>query len=212
MNPNVEPKLAAPGAGLPKVELFIARALFRLRCWTGNQNTFSALFSRERETIRRLVSSCPSTSAATRVLIKRLPGMEDSSRNWSVWMALDHLRIVNTGLAKTIGALARGKVPPGQAGTAAVKPSPSVDASVVADYEHSCDAVLAAVAAAPNLKTNARFAHPWFGALDAREWLAMAGAHMGIHRKQIERILKGLSAATSEQARQSASSDLNRHS
>ena len=195
MHATTEPKLAAPGAGLPKVELFIARTLFRLQCWTGNQNIFTARFTRERETIRRLASSCAPSSATTRVLIKRLPGMEDSSRNWSVWMTLDHLRIVNTGLAKTIGALAKGIVPPGQASTAAVKPSPSVDASVVTNYENSCDTLLASVAAAPNLKTNARFVHPWFGALDAREWFAMAGAHMGIHRKQIEQILKGLARA-----------------
>jgi hypothetical protein len=196
MNSNVEPKLAPPGAGLPAVELFIARILFAVQRRTGNRESFNIRFVREREAIRRLADSCDAKSAATPVLIKRLPGMEDSSRHWSLWMTLDHLRIVNLGIAKTIGALAKGVVRPGQASTAAVKPSPTADASVVAGYEEACDAVLATVAAAPNLKTNARFAHPWFGPLDASGWHAMAGMHMALHRKQLEQILKGLSAAS----------------
>jgi len=194
MNSQIAPTLAPPGAGLPKIELFIARVLFRLQHWTENREASNARFTREREAIRRLVNSCASASAATPVLIKRVPGMEDSSRNWSLWMTLDHLRIVNNGIVRTIGMLAKEITPPGQASTAAVKPSPTASAPVVAEYEKSCDAVLAAVAAAPNLKTRARFTHPWFGPLDAGGWQAMAGSHMGIHRKQIELILAGLPA------------------
>jgi hypothetical protein len=118
--------------------------------------------------------------------------MEDSSRNWSVWMTLDHLRIVNSGITRTIGALTKGVVPPGKASTAAVKPNPDITSAVVAEYEAACDALLAQVAAAPDLKTAVRFPHPWFGPLDAFGWHAMAASHMGIHRVQIERIIKGL--------------------
>ncbi len=193
MNPNAEPKLAPPGAGLPKPELFIARLIFAVQSRTGNRASFNACFAQERETIRRLVDSCDATSAATRVMIDRVPGMEDSSRYWSVWMTLDHLRLVNHGIARTIDSLAKEIAPPGQASTAAVKPNPSVDASIRNAYEKSCDTVLAVVSAAPNLKTKARFAHPWFGPLDASGWHAMAGSHLSIHRKQIERILQGLS-------------------
>ena len=195
MNSNADPSLAPPGAGLPPIELFVARTLFRLLARTGNRGSFNARFTREREAIRRLADSRDATVAATRVLIKRLPGMEDSSRNWSIWMTLDHLRIVNHGIAKTIASLAKEITPPGKASIAAVKPSPGADASVVAGYENSCDALLAAVAAAPNLKTNVRFTHPWFGPLDAAGWHAMAATHLGIHRRQIEQILKKLPAA-----------------
>jgi hypothetical protein len=48
------------------------------------------------------------------------------------------------------------------------------------------------VAATPYLRTKARFAHPWFGPLDAAGWHLMAGMHLSIHRVQIERILQGL--------------------
>lgn len=63
-------------------------------------------------------------------------------------------------------------------------------ADVVAAYEESCDALLATIASIPNLKTAVRFAHPWFGPMDAFGWHALAGGHMSIHRVQIERIIK----------------------
>lgn len=192
MNSTTEPQLAPPGAGLPGPELFIARLIFGLQSRTGNRASFNARFAQERHTIHRLVDSCDAASAATRVLIARVPGLEDSSRYWSVWMTLDHLRIVNHGIANTIDSLVKEISPNRKASTAAVKPSPAVDATIRDAYEKSCDAVLAAVSAAPNLKTKACFAHPWFGPLDASGWHAMSASHMAIHRKQIERIIVGL--------------------
>lgn len=189
---EIEPVLAPPGAGLPKPELFIARLLLALRRWRGNREKFTANFQRQRAAIRGLVQCCGAEKGARRVLIPRLPGLEDSSRHWSVWMTLDHLRMVNQGIARTIGALTFGKTIDRVASTAAVKPSPDASASVVVEYEKSCEAVLAAVERAPNLKTKGRYAHPWFGSLDASGWHALAGSHMALHRGQIERILQGL--------------------
>jgi hypothetical protein len=186
-----EPKLAPPGAGLPKAELFTARLLFWLRRRSGSRESFDADFQRERDAIRALADTCDAMSGARRVLIPRVRGMEDSSRYWSVWMTLEHLRIVNGQIAKVIAALAANVELPGRASTAAVKPDPQVTSVVVVDYEASCDALLKTVADVPDLKTARRFAHPWFGPLDAAGWHALVGSHMGIHRVQIERIIKG---------------------
>jgi hypothetical protein len=185
--------LAAPGAGLPKIELLAARALFALRRMRGNRESFNADFQRERAAIHALIQSCDAESGARRVLIARVPGLEDSSRNWSVWMTPEHLRIIHTNLVRVIGALGKEVVPPGKANTAAVKPAPGITIAVISEYEKSCDDLLATVAAIPNLKTRARFAHPWFGPLDAAGWHAMAASHLAIHRQQIERILIELS-------------------
>ena len=195
MSSPTEPKLAAPGAGLPIIELLVARLLFGVRLRTGSQDSFTAQFQREREAIRALVRTCSEESGARRVLIRRPPGLEDSSRNWSVWMTLDHLRIVNQEITRVIETLTHGDRPPGRADTAAVKPSPAASGAVVAAYEQSCDALLATVAAVPQLNTVTRFIHPWFGPLNAAGWHALAAGHMGIHRVQIERILRGLSTA-----------------
>lgn len=192
MMPPDAPKLAPPGAGLPPVELLLARLFFGLHRRLGNRTSFNDRFQRERAAITALVRSCDAELGARRVLIRRPRGLEDSSRFWSVWMTLDHLRIVNDAFARVIGDLTKGAMPQGQASTAAVKPSPETTAAVVEAYEESCEGLLATVAAAPNLKTELRFAHPWFGPLDAAGWHALAGGHMGIHRVQIERILAGL--------------------
>ena len=192
MSTSTAPQLAPPGAGLPAIELWVARLLFSLTRRRGTRETFASKFEQEHAAIRALVNSCPETQRGQQILIERPRGLEDSSRNWSVWMTLDHLRITNTAVTGIISALTAGKVPPGKASTAAVKPSPAADAEVEAEFERSCEGVLAAITTAPDLKTQVRFAHPWFGPLDAFGWAAMAGTHMRVHRVQIQSIVAGL--------------------
>jgi hypothetical protein len=186
------PRLAPPGAGLPAPERLIARILFGLRRRTSDRTGSDSRFREQREAVRRLVAGLDDVSAARRILIARPRGLEDSSRYWSVWMTLDHLRIVHHEIARIIGELGKGTVPAGQASTAAVKPAAEVGREVVGAYEQSCDALLAAAAAVPELRTAVRFPHPWFGPLDAAGWHQLAAGHMGIHRVQIERIIAGL--------------------
>ncbi len=196
-----EPKLAPPGAGLPRVELLVARALFRVQVWTGSRRSFEKRFGQERERIRELIQNCDPELGARRVLIRRIAGLEDSSRNWSVWMTLDHLRIVNHSIAEVIRALVKGAMPEGTASTAAVKPSETVTADILTAYEESCDVLRRVVAQSADLNTQIRFRHPWFGPLNAYRWLVISAVHMRIHRAQIERILAGLrSEATSRPA------------
>jgi hypothetical protein len=190
-NPT-KPSLAAPGAGLPAPELWIARGLFRLKRLFGSREAFTARFEQERAAVREIISQCPVERRGEQVLIPRLRGLEDSSRFWSVWMALEHLRITNTVFAMVIKSLAHGKVPAKKASTADVKPRADLTADVEAAYEASCDAMLSSVASITDLKTAARYAHPWFGPLDAAGWHALAATHMGIHRAQIEQIVKSL--------------------
>jgi len=194
MTTDAEPKLAPPGAGLPKIELLIGQMLFGLKRLLGNRGSFDAEFAREREAVRRLLAGRSPAELSQRVLIERPRGLEDSSRYWSAYMALEHLRIVHNEMARVIGNLAREEMPAGTASTAAVKPGLGIGGEIVADFEASCDLLLRTVAAAPNLKTATRFAHPWFGPLDAHGWHALSGGHLRIHRVQIERILAGLKA------------------
>jgi len=186
------PQLAAPGAGLPAIELIIGRRLFALKRLLGSRESFTAKFEQERVAIRELVNSCATAKRAEHVLIPRLRGLEDSSRFWSVWMTLDHLRITNSVFSMVITSLAEGKVPGKRASTADVKPDPTVTGKVEDAYEESCDKLLAVVAEVSDLKTAVRYAHPWFGPLDASGWHALTGMHMGIHRAQITGILKHL--------------------
>lgn len=188
-----EPRLAPPGAGLPLPELLIARFFFRWRVRTGTPAEFTARFVAERGKIAALIREVDATRGTRRVLIERLRGLEDSSRYWSVAMTLDHLRIVNSEMARVITSLAAGQVPRDRASTAAVKPDPSVSMAVLPAYEASCDDLLAAVAHPESFSPSVKFPHPWFGPMDATAWHALSGSHMGIHRVQIKRILAGMS-------------------
>jgi hypothetical protein len=186
------PALAPPGAGLPWPELRIARLLFGLSRWSYGRDAATRKFLDEQNQIAALLNRCDPTLACERVLIPRLRGLEDSSRHWSVAMTLDHLRITNTSFVQIIRCLAGNSIPPGVASTAAVKPSADASLKVVHAYNQACSQVLEAVRENPNLKTAVKFAHPWFGPMNAEGWHLLAGMHMGIHRKQIEAILKGL--------------------
>ena len=189
MNDVTMPALDRPGAGLPKVELAVARLLFRWSRMTESPVVFRQRFLTERAQVRSLVDACPCGRRGEPVLIERVRGLEDSSRFWSVWMTLDHLRIVHTSVVGIIRTLEAGKVPAGEASTAAVKPSPAVGAEVEAAYEASCEGVLAMLNQTGECRSGVRFAHPWFGPLDARGWRALAGTHLRVHRIQLERIL-----------------------
>ena len=195
MTTQTSPTLAPPGAGLPLPELLIARLLLAMRCRSGNTKSFTARFLVEREKIRQIIISQDMSSFNKRVLIKRPLGLEDSSRDWSILMTLDHLLIVHEEFVRVIYALARETVPKGKASTAAVKPDPDVSEDIISRYEKSCDQLLTCFASVSNFKTRATFAHPWFGPMDAHAWHALAGGHMAIHRNQIERIIKGLKSS-----------------
>jgi hypothetical protein len=190
--PTTPPKLAAPGAGLPKIERFFANLMIHWKSKRTSREAATATFAQEREAILRLLATTPADQLGTPVLIKRLPGLEDSSRYWSVLMTVDHLRIVNDQIKGVIASLCAGQVQPGAASTAAVKPSDAVDTSVIVAFEQTCREFENTVAAQGDLKTEARFAHPWFGPMDAAGWHFMAGFHMSLHRKQMALILAGL--------------------
>jgi len=78
MNLNLEPKLAPPGAGLPRHELYVGRLMLAWQRWAGSRDSFNARFQQERETIRRQVRGLRRDSGARRVLISRPPGLEDT--------------------------------------------------------------------------------------------------------------------------------------
>ena len=180
------PILAPPGAGLPTAELWIARLLFTVSRWAYRRNSATNTFLREQRQIGTLVTQCTLPSASQRILIPRLRGLEDSSRDWSVWMTLDHLRITNNAFSDIIRNLTQNMVPPGVASTAAVKPSPEVTPSVLQEYNQSCLEFLQVVHENSNLSTERKFAHPWFGAMNA-EILASSRRNSHGHPSKADR-------------------------
>ncbi|MGV3753748.1 MAG: DinB family protein [Verrucomicrobiota bacterium] len=192
MDAEVTAKLEAPGAGLPKVELLAARVIFGWQRARATKESATALIRAESEAMLRLARGCSPEEGKQRVLINRLRGMEDSSRYWSIYMTLEHVRIVNMACLGAIRSLTRGQVPERVASTAAVKPSPEVGEGVLGEFEQACDLLIKTAGGAGDIRTQARYAHPWFGPLDAAGWYLMAGFHMRLHRRQMEEILRGV--------------------
>ncbi|CAN5910099.1 hypothetical protein BH11VER1_BH11VER1_09960 [soil metagenome] len=192
---NLPPALAAPGAGLPVIERFFANLMIHWKARRTSREEAAATFTREREVILSLLHEREGPLLSEPVLIKRLPGLEDSSRYWSLLMVVDHLRIVNGNIAEIISCLTAGRLPERAADTAKVKPSTAVNCNVIAEFEKGCDRFTQTVASAVDLKSALKFDHPWFGPMDAASWHFMTGFHMRLHRKQMELIIAALPRA-----------------
>lgn len=194
MKPSSQtPKLAPPGAGLPWLELQIARWMFRRFRKRCSKEEANALLQHESAVLKTHVESVSKELAERQVLINRLRGMEDSSRNWSMLMTLEHLCIVNEAITKIIHALSRGIVPPGEVSTAAVKPKSGSHDGIIERFLASTDSVCSTAERISNMETTAHYKHPWFGPLNAAEWHFLAAFHQRLHRKQVEAILNELS-------------------
>lgn len=186
---DIQARLEPPGAGLPRIELLVARTVFKLGAPFVSSAGANRRIRAEADRMLELTRSLTPEEAMRRVLIPRLAGLEDSSRYWSVCMTLEHVVIVNTGVGRIIESLAAGRVPERVASTADVKPNPTADVSVIERFEASVRDYLTRVDVLPNLKTKETYRHPWFGPLNALNWHRMTALHHRIHRKQIERIV-----------------------
>jgi hypothetical protein len=180
--------LQPPGAGLPKIELMIAKGLFSLKSMLTSDDKALATFEREMKTLLNLVDDADLIDIEQPVLIGRLTGLEDSSRNWSVLMVLEHLRLVNNDILKVIDALKSGVVPRGDLAIEFYKPDPDVGTDVIQRFKESSLGFLDAMRAHGRLQTRATYAHPWFGQLDGHRWGVLAAMHMQIHRRQAQQI------------------------
>ena len=146
-------------------------------------------------------------------------GRRAGPTGWSVAEILDHLRIVETGIARIITkrvAKAReeglreetqtSSVMPSfephaaklDSGTlqapALIQPSPNVDINEALNgLKSSREALRAAVVSADGLAIgDIKHTHMVLGELDLYQWLIFVGHHEARHRKQIERTLKSL--------------------
>jgi hypothetical protein len=128
--------------------------------------------------------------AAKPILIPRVWGIEDSSRNWSIYMTLAHLIMVHDTIADIIEHLAAGQSYAREVRTADVKPGYGCDAATVDRFQQGLTSYLARTSLPSNLCTRATHVHPWFGPLNAHQWHCLAALHETIHRRQIERIVR----------------------
>jgi hypothetical protein len=185
-----EVQLAPPGAGLPFIELTVSRILFGLARRTLSRESALKQFRAEADRMLALAEKLDPVRAQKQVLIKRVRGIEDSSRNWSVLMALDHLVIVNGGIIATIEQLAAERPLTRKVSTADVKPPPAQTMATIEKFRDAVQQYQVRIDRLARLDSKTCHVHPWFGPLNAHGWHCLAAIHHGIHRKQIEAILQ----------------------
>lgn len=186
------PKLDKPGAGLPFIEWAVAKYIvFPRRFKNSSKDKALADFAEQSDKILKLARGLSSEQLIERRLIARLQGLEDSSRYWSVAMTLDHLTIVGNMMCHAVVALSKGNNALKVVGTAEVKPGAAADAArSLKDFEEMTERFLLEVGKANiDVRSKVTHPHPWFGPLNAYQWLVFAAPHETIHRKQIEAIV-----------------------
>jgi hypothetical protein len=187
--------LEPPGAGLPAHELAWLRPGFRFICAVLPQGAALGLFKSEGERVLSLAQTVSTEQGSVPVLIDRVIGIEDSSRCWSVFMVLDHLRIVNEGIASIVEALTQDRPLVQEVRIQDVKPSPASGPETIDRFVAAVAHYEAAAVRLGKLSRRMRHAHPWFGPMTAHDWHCLAAIHSWVHRRQIERIKWGLEHA-----------------
>ncbi len=190
-----EPRLAKPGAGLPYIEWALAKYILLPKLFKAiGKNEAIDNFAKQSEKILLLSSKVSAEQFATRRLIPRLRGLEDSSRYWSVAMTLEHLVIVGNLMGEAVVELSTGKANLQTVDSADVKPDANVDPTkAIQSFQEMSDRfVREALAADVDAFPMITHPHPWFGPLNAQQWLNMAGVHQNIHRQQIKEIIARL--------------------
>ena len=189
---HIPPIRQRPGAGVP----------WPLRFFGGRMLRILAPHQPIEDTIRRaneLAEEIESTVAALtdevarrRVLILPMRMLEDSSRDWSPAMTMEHLSIVGEHVVEGLGRLRRrDQIAPGAAvGTADVKPNEVGRDQALARFRAMTAGWRAEVEQAePPPRGGPRFPHPWFGAFNYRQWCLFESVHRELHLRQIRRIL-----------------------
>ncbi|MBA4074179.1 MAG: hypothetical protein C0508_03995 [Cyanobacteria bacterium PR.023] len=187
-----EPKLDKPGAGLPFIEWAVAKYIvFPRRFKNSSKEKALADFAEQSDKILKLARGLSSEQLVERRLIARLQGLEDSSRYWSVAMTLDHLTIVGNLMSHAVIELSKGSNALKVVGTAEVKPGAAADAArSLKDFEEMTERFLLEVGKANiDVRSKVTHPHPWFGPLNAYQWLVFAAPHENIHLRQIEAIV-----------------------
>ena len=185
--------LQPPGAGLPFFTSLLLRyiagpILSKRSSWENSQELFN------REGVR-ILSLLPEKKMHQQVLIKPLQGLEDSSRNWSIAMTLDHLLITGRQMQQAMVSLSKGIPVNRTVSVAAVKPSEQKNnAKIQEEFLHFLQVESpTSFSAVENWHSPLTLTHPWFGPMNPVQWAWLLGRHQQIHRRQIEEISKELS-------------------
>lgn len=194
MSQNETPKLAPPGAGIPFTQklflkLYLGPFVAAKTPWEKSKQNFEKIT----EKILKEVEGLNDKQLNQKILVPPQPGLEDSSRFWSIAMTLEHMVIVGKEIQQAVESLTHGALPNKKADIGKLKPHGELTAleSVQIFKTFTLEEF-------PKIKIGDRnsklkLLHPWFGLFSAQQWYWLLGAHQLLHLRQIREIKKRLS-------------------
>jgi len=196
LSANEKPRLEKPGAGLPWAQAVLLRFyvgpfVAKKARWEDSEKIFNLM----NQKIIEKISDLNEEQLSRQVLVQPLPGIEDSSRYWSVAMTMKHIMIVADGMSHILKSITHEKELPVVVDVARVKPPEELSALQVRDefIRFSKEYLPKLNLEIGNREARQTHVHPWFGKFTARQWLWLLSGHSGIHYRQIKEIIKNLS-------------------
>lgn len=183
---------ATTSAGLPWYERRAADLALRVYASFASPAAILRSFRSDALQARTLAQGISETQGRARIPIPRFPGIEDSSRVWSVYMTLDHLVMVNTAIMALIHAICVDHNHGAEIRIEDIMPHADAGPDRIQALEVAVERYTDVVERLGPLRSRERHPHPWFGDLTARQWHALAAIHNRTHRAQIEKILRRL--------------------
>lgn len=185
----IQASLDKPGAGIPRIEQMTGKIGLFIYAATHQREQALADFEAGAREALSLVCGLGEEMLGKRVMVPRERGMEDSSRFWSPAMIVQHLAIVDRQLLAMVRFLSAGRTSDRVVSTASVKPQPGTGREVIAEYEEVLASWREHLPDEGKLKASARHTHPWFGRMNAHQWMCMAVSHHRIHLRQLRAVL-----------------------
>ena len=188
------PQLEKPGAGLPFFEGLVVRwYVGPYLSRKADKDTNLRMFAMIGKRILKEADSVPNDKRDTKVLVPRMKGVEDSSRNWSVNELLEHLLITGHGMRHVIGELIAGRPSDYEVKIENFKPKGKYQGGDARqDFKAFLDETVAQLQPLPIEDKGPTHLHPWMGQFNALQWCWLLAGHSGIHCAQLQAIKKGL--------------------
>ena len=185
-------ELEKPGAGLPDIErLFIKNVLIPIVRTLFTWNIAIFLLKREARIIMKLLTNIKKNKLRQKVIIDRVFAIEDDSRQYSIYMVLEHLSIAGYGVMGVISTLSKEEEFKLDLTIEGVNPSNTSEDSTIMfqEYMKIYEIFIKELPKKQSIKTKE---HPWFVKFNNFDWSIFMYMHTFIHRRQIQAIIQKL--------------------
>jgi hypothetical protein len=172
------------------LKFYLGPIVAKRTSWEESKKTFEVFTAK----ILKATSRLSDDELFEKILIPPQVGLEDSSRNWSIAMVLEHLATAGDENISIIEQLSQGKIPNEELSLAKIKPLGNLTPAQALEMFKTF-----AFDRQEQMENNIlehdsplKFRHPWLGPITAQQWYWIMSSHQVIHYKQIKEIRKRL--------------------